>query len=223
MERNFDLQLKELKQKISSLFEIASRAVLLSGELITGQDLSLGQEIINLEKESDRLETELQKTASTLMALYQPVARDLRLLISSMNIAHELERIADQCLNIWQRMEESRPFIPFPVPPEIHRMIELVKQMLARAAESYLKEDLELAKAAIRDDIFIDDLKVLVTGRYLELIGKKETNPSLGVIFILLSRHLEKMGDLAKNIAEEAYYLIRGEFIKHLRNINGPN
>lgn len=223
MERNFDLQLRELKKKISELFEVTRRAVLLSGELITGQDLSLGREIISLEEESDRLETELQKTASTLMALHQPVARDLRLLISSMNIAHELERIADQCLNIWQRMEESQPFIPFQVPSEIYRMVELVKQMLSRAVESYLKEDLEAAKAAIRDDIFIDDLKVLVTGRYLEQIKKKEINPSLGVIFILLSRHLEKMGDLSKNIAEEAYYLIRGEFIKHLRNLNGPN
>ena len=220
MERNFDLQLKELKENISRLYDITNRILLLSEELITGQNLFLGQEIIYLEKESDQLETELQKKASTLMALHQPVARDLRLLLSSMNIAHELERIADQGLNIWQRMEESQSFIPFKVPPEIYRMIELVKQMLTRAVEAYRTEDLELAKSAIRDDHFLDDLKLLVTNKYLEQIKKKEINPALGVTFILLSRHLEKMGDLAKNVAEEAYYLIKGEFIKHLHPVN---
>jgi|YelNatPaOPRAMG01_1025707.scaffolds.fasta_scaffold08715_8 phosphate transport system protein len=220
MERNFDLQLKELKENISRLYDITNRILLLSEELITGQNLFLGQEIIYLEKESDQLETELQKKASTLMALHQPVARDLRLLLSSMNIAHELERIADQGLNIWQRMEESQSFIPFKVPPEIYRMIELVKQMLTRAVEAYRTEDLELAKSAIRDDHFLDDLKLLVTNKYLEQIKKKEINPVLGVTFILLSRHLEKMGDLAKNVAEEAYYLIKGEFIKHLHPVN---
>jgi phosphate transport system protein len=220
MERNFDLQLKELKENISRLYDITNRILLLSEELITGQNLFLGQEIIYLEKESDQLETELQKKASTLMALHQPVARDLRLLLSSMNIAHELERIADQGLNIWQRMEESQSFIPFKVPPEIYRMIELVKQMLTRAIEAYRTEDLELAKSAIRDDHFLDDLKLLVTNKYLEQIKKKEINPVLGVTFILLSRHLEKMGDLAKNVAEEAYYLIKGEFIKHLHPVN---
>jgi len=220
MERNFDLQLKELKENISRLYDITNRILLLSEELITGQNLFLGQEIIYLEKEADQLETELQKKASTLMALHQPVARDLRLLLSSMNIAHELERIADQGLNIWQRMEESQSFIPFKVPPEIYRMIELVKQMLTRAVEAYRTEDLELAKSAIRDDHFLDDLKLLVTNKYLEQIKKKEINPVLGVTFILLSRHLEKMGDLAKNVAEEAYYLIKGEFIKHLHPVN---
>jgi PhoU domain. len=81
MERNFDLQLKELKENISRLYDITNRILLLSEELITGQNLFLGQEIIYLEKESDQLETELQKKASTLMALHQPVARDLRLLL----------------------------------------------------------------------------------------------------------------------------------------------
>lgn len=217
MERNFDLQLKELKENIFRLYDITNRVLLLSEELITGQNLLLGQEIIFLERKSDQLETELQKKATTLLALHQPVARDLRLLLSSMNIAHELERIADQCLNIWQRMEESQSFIPFKVPSEIYRMIELVKQMLAQSMESFQTEDLEPAKSSIRQDHFLDDLKLLVTNRYLEQIKKKEITPALGVTFILLSRHLEKMGDLAKNIAEEAYYLIKGEFIKHLQ------
>ncbi|MCI4445051.1 MAG: phosphate uptake regulator PhoU [Candidatus Aminicenantes bacterium] len=99
-------------------------------------------------------------------------------------------------------------------------MIKLVKQMLTRAVEAYRTKDLELAKSPIREDHFLDDLKLLVTNKYLEQIKKKEINPALGVTFILLSRYLKKMDDLAKNMAEVAYYLIKGEYIKHLQSIN---
>jgi phosphate transport system protein len=115
-ERTFDRELKELKEKVSYLAEITRQAVDTSGQLLTEQDVSLTAEIVRLEKESDLLETELQKRASTLMALHQPVAGDLRFLLASMNIAHELERIADQCLNLIQRLEEARAFLPVKLP-----------------------------------------------------------------------------------------------------------
>ncbi|MGB9893079.1 MAG: phosphate signaling complex PhoU family protein, partial [Candidatus Saccharicenans sp.] len=137
-------------------------------------------------------------------------------LLASMNLAHELERIADQCQNISQRLAEARPFLPLQWPPEIEEMVSRVEEMLRLATGAYLRSSEELASRAIGQDIFMDDLKSTITNKYLDLINKKAIEPARAVIYILLSRHLEKIGDLAKNIAEEAYYLIKGEFIKHL-------
>jgi phosphate transport system protein len=217
MERTFDRELKEIKNRLSVLADTTTRALTLAAELVVNSEPQLFEQIEKLEKESDSLETSLQKKAATLLALHQPVASDLRLLLSSMNVAHELERIADQCLNIAQRMEESRNFRPFSPPAEIYEMIERAKEITTLALNSYFQEDAELAREAIRIDIFLDDLKSLITSKYLEKVKKKEINPGLGVVYILLSRHLEKIGDLAKNIAEEAFYLITGEFIRHLQ------
>jgi len=217
MERVFDQELKQLKEKVSGLIDKVSQAVKITSELLRRQDLSLAESIVSLEQESDLMETELQKKASTLMALHQPVARDLRFLLASMNLAHELERIADQCLNISQRLTEVSSFLPLQWPPEIEEMISRVEEMLRLATGAYLQGSEELASQAIGQDIFLDDLKSAVTSQYLDRINQKSIEPARAVFYILLSRHLEKIGDLARNIAEESYYLIKGEFIKHLR------
>ncbi|MGQ9800343.1 MAG: phosphate signaling complex protein PhoU [Candidatus Saccharicenans sp.] len=216
-ERVFDQELKQLKEMVSGLIDKVSQAVKITTDLLHRQDLSLTESIASLEQESDRLETKLQQKASTLMALHQPVARDLRFLLASMNLAHELERIADQCLNISQRLGEAGSFLPIQWPPEIEEMISRVEEMLHLAIEAYLQGNEELASLAIGQDIFLDDLKSAVTSQYLERINQKSIEPARAVVYILLSRHLEKIGDLARNIAEEAYYLIKGEFIKHLK------
>lgn len=216
-ERVFDQELKELKEKVAGLMALVGRAFDLASELLKRQDLSLVAGIVELEQKSDQLETDLQKRAATLMALHQPVARDLRLLLVSMNVAHELERIADQCLNISQRVEESRTSLPVAWLPEIEEMIARTADMLNSASRAYLENNEEMASQTIGQDIFLDDLKFSVTNRCLDSINNKTLDPSRAVLFILVSRHLEKIGDLAKNIAEESYYLIKGQFIKHLR------
>lgn len=215
-ERTFDLELNELREKVAYLAGITSRVLDTSSQLLTEQDLSLRPEIVRLEKESDLLENGIQEKASTLMARYQPVAVDLRFLLVSINIAHELERIPDQCLNLVQRLEEVRAFLPVKLPAELYEMVSRVKEMLTMAVEAYLQREDRLASQTISLDVFVDDLKTLVMNKYLDRVNKKEIDPALAVFFILLSRHLEKIGDLATNIAEEAYYLVRGEFIKHL-------
>ncbi|MCX8159484.1 MAG: phosphate signaling complex protein PhoU [Candidatus Saccharicenans sp.] len=217
MDRVFDQELNELKEKVARLMTLVGQTFNLTAELLKRQDLSLGAAIAELEQKSDELETDLQKRASVLMARHQPVARDLRLLLVSMNVAHELERIADQCLNISQRLEESRAWLPVAWPPEIEEMVSRTGDMLSSANRAYLEHNEELASQTIGQDIFLDDLKSTITNRYFDSINKRATDPARAVLFILVSRHLEKIGDLAKNIAEESYYLIRGEFIKHLR------
>lgn len=216
-ERVFDQELRELKEKNAELMDVIRQAFDLTAELLASQNLSLADRIVELERKSDRLETELQKRASTLIALHQPVARDLRLLLVSMNVGHELERIADQCLNISQRLEETRNSLPVDWPPEIVEMVSRTRDMFNSATGAYLQNDEELARQTIGQDLFLDDLKSAVRQKFLDLINEKAVDPARAVLFILVSRHLEKIGDLAKNIAEESYYLIRGEFIKHLR------
>lgn len=216
-ERVFDQELKQLKEKISALIDKVSQAVKITAELLRRQDLSLAENIVSLEQESDLMETELQQKASTLIALHQPVARDLRFLLVSMNLAHELERIADQCLNISQRLAEACSFLPLHWPAELEEMVSRMEEMFHLATGSYLQGSEELASRAIGQDIFLDDLKSTITSQYLDRINQKSIDPARAVLYILLSRHLEKIGDLARNIAEEAYYLIKGEFIKHLK------
>jgi len=218
MERAFDRELKELRTMVILLGEITTKSVMLSSELMSGKNLTLGEKIVQLEKESDARETELQKRASTLMALHQPVAGDLRLLLTSMNIGHEMERIADQCINIVQRINESSNLLDTSsLPKELIEMATRVKKMVEDALRAYVNENAELAQEVTGQDMFLDDLKTLVTEKYLDLINKRKIEPVLAVAYILLSRHIEKIGDLAKNVAEEVFYLVRGEFIRHLR------
>ena len=216
-ERVFDRELSEVKARVTMLISVIGQAYELTEKLLNTQNLSLVERIIDLEKESDALESELQKKASALIALHQPVARDLRFLLVSMNVGHELERIADQYLNISQRLEETRSSLPVDWPAEIMEMVFRARDMLSSATAAYIQHDDNLARQTIGQDIFLDDLKTSVMHKYLDLINKKAVDPTRAVLFILISRHLEKIGDLARNIAEESYYLIRGEFIKHLR------
>lgn len=204
-ERVFDRELMELKDGTAALISIARQTFDLTERLLTGQDLSLIGSLVELEKKSDHLETELQKRASTLIALHQPVARDLRLLLVSMNVAHELERITDQCLNISQRLEETKKSLPVDWPAEIAEMVLRARDMLNSATEAYLQNDEKLARQTIGQDLFLDELKSAVRRRYLDLINDKAFDPARAVLFILVSRHLEKIGDLASNIAEESY------------------
>jgi len=168
-ERVFDRELIELKDRTAALMAVIRQTFDLTENLLTGQDLSLLPGIIELERKSDELETELQKRASTLIALHQPVARDLRLVLVSMNVAHELERIADQCLNISQRLEETKESLPVGWPAEIVEMVSRTRDMLNSATAAYLQNDEYLASQAIGQDLFLDDLKSAVMHKYLDL------------------------------------------------------
>jgi phosphate transport system protein len=182
--------------------------------LVTG-DAALARSVIERDRVVDELEIQVDEETIHLLATQQPVARDLRLLVSALKINRDLERIGDHAVNIAEaaeRMATKKPFKPW---VDLPHMAEVARGMLRDALDAFVRRDPVLARAVCeRDDVLDDKNKSLIR----ELLTYMAENPALisACIEIMgISKNLERVGDLATNIGEETIYVAEGEQIKH--------
>jgi len=151
----------------------------------------------------------------SLLALQQPMARDLRMLMAAGKIANDLERVGDHAVNIAQcveRLAESRPIAP---EPEIVEMARLAREMLSDALEAFVRGDAASARSVcIRDDK-VDALNRSVFRILLTHMMEDPHSIGAGLELLLVSRNLERVADLATNVGEDVVFLVEGKSIKH--------
>src|SRR5690606_21298039 len=163
----------------------------------------------------DDLETELEEQCIALLALQQPMARDLRMLTSALKIANDLERVGDHAVNIAQsaeRLAEARPIVP---EPEIVEMARLTRRMLSDAIEAFIRGDAAAGREICRRDDKVDALHRSIFRILLTHMMEDPHNIGSGMELFLVSRNLERVADLATNIAEDVVFLVEGKSIKH--------
>ena len=220
--RHFHDQLATLKQRMLDMSAKAEALIDLSVEALTERDVAKAEAVIDGDHEIDSLELEVEQLAISLLALQQPMARDLRFIISAIKISSDLERVGDHAVNIAQSAQRlSAHSGTFELQPQIEDMTRRARQMLGEALDAFVRSDGTLAREVCRSDDQVDALhnsvfRVLLTHM---MADPRTINPSLEVL--LVSRNLERVADLATNIAEDAVFLAEGKTIKHHSEARG--
>ena len=213
--RHFHDELSQLKQRLMSLSTEAEEATGNAVDALLKRDRALAEKVIHGDRTINNLETSIEEQAFQLIALHQPMARDLRLIFSAIKIVHDLERVGDHAVNIAQEAEQLMEY-PHIVPePEIVEMARLSRNMLADSLSAFVRNDATLAREVCRRDDAVDALndsvfRILVT-------HMMEDARSIGACMqlLLVSRNLERIADLATNIAEDVVFVAEGRTIKH--------
>ena len=172
-------------------------------------------EIVRLDYEVDEMEVEIEEECLKVLALHQPVAVDLRFIVAVIKINNELERIGDQAVNIAQRVEviARRPRPPFTFDYAV--MSEKAIRMLKMSLDALVNLDVDLAYKVITMDDEVDQIKKEAYDKIKQAIQDLPERVGYYINLLLISRHLERMGDHSTNIAEEVIYLVEGEIFRH--------
>ncbi|HEY8468059.1 MAG TPA: phosphate signaling complex protein PhoU [Longimicrobiales bacterium] len=213
--RHFQDELDELKSRVVALAGRAEEAVGLAVGALLGRDRSKAEKVIRMDREIDELELEIDDFAIQLLALQQPMARDLRLITTALSITTDLERIGDHAVNIAQAVEYMLGSAPLPPLPEIEEMVRIANRMLGDALDAFVRGDAALARDVLRRDDRVDELHQNVFRILLTHMMEDPRRISTGMDLYIVSGNLERIADLATNIAEEVVFLVEGRTIKH--------
>jgi phosphate transport system protein len=215
MAKHFQRELGKIKKSILSLGAIVEDRVRLAIKSIDGRDAAIAEQIVNMDYEIDEMEVEIEEECLKVLALHQPVAVDLRFLVSVIKINNDLERIADETVNIAYRIKTISKNIECRFIFDYALMAEKASTMLRMSLDAMVRLDTDMAfKVCLLDD----DVDVFVQNAYEQLklsIIQTPENAGTLINMFLISRHIERIADHATNIAEEVIYVTDGEIVRH--------
>ena len=215
MKRQFDKELKSLKEKLLKMASLAEESIAIAVSSLKERKEELAQKVFNGEETINLLDVEIDRLSLRLMALRQPMAVDLRFITSAMRIASELERIGDQSVNIAQRalvllkLPILKPLIDIP------RMAFAAQKMVNDSLSAFVNRDENLARDVCQRDDEVDDLNDQIFRELLTYMMQDPSTISRAVELILVGRHLERIADHATNISEDVIYYVKGKTVKH--------
>jgi len=215
MERHIRKEIENLKRQILSLSSMVENNVEDAVYALIERDADKAGEVMSRDSEVDHKEVEVEEECLKVLALHQPVAIDLRLIVSIMKINDNLERIGDLATNIAERAAFLSTRSECEISMDFARMSGKVKSMLSRALDSLVKEDPKLAWQVCGDDDEVDNMNRNMYMAVQEGISKHPDRMNEIIHMLSVSRHLERIGDLATNIAEDVIYLIEGKIVRH--------
>jgi len=208
-------ELEETKGLVLKMAGLVKEAVDKAIESLNKQDVGLAEEIIKGDDQIDQLEVEIERRCIRMIALYQPEAVDLRLIMGMYKIVSDLERIGDEAENIAERsilLAKEPPLKPY---VNLTLMASNVKSMIEDAVLSFFQRDVELAKKVIERDDMVDELYHQVQRELITYMLEDPRNIKRSIHLSFVARHFERMADHAENIAEMTIYWSEGEVVKH--------
>lgn len=215
MERHFDNELQNLKEKLVEMAEIVEEMIKLAVEGLKERKKGLLQKVFDNEKDVNLRQIENDDLALKLIALHQPAASDLRLLVTAIKISSDLERIADQAVNISERGMDLLDEPPLKPLIDIPRMAEIAQAMVKDAIDAFVNGNSDLAHEVCKRDDMVDDLNDQIFRELLTYMMQDTKNVPRALKLLLVARHLERIADHATNIGEEVYYIVKGKDIRH--------
>jgi len=216
MERHFDEELKDLNQDILKMGILAQEAIYKSIESLKNRNQELAKSVIENDSKIDSLELVIDEKCVDLIALHQPLAKDLRFITVGMKLNSELERIADIAVDISQRVLDlvGKPLLKPLV--DIPKLTLVAQNMVKMAVDSFVNGDVELARKAILTDGQADELRNEIAKELIEdYMAKDASTAPRAVQLLLIARFLERICDHATNIAEDVIYMVQAEVVKH--------
>ena len=216
MERYFDEELRKFNQAIVAMAGMAEEAIQNSVEALKTRNADMAKQVIESDKNIDETELLIEEMAIDMLALRQPMAKDLRVITTGMKINAELERIADLAVNISDRVVElaDKPLLKPLI--DIPKLTAIARRMVRQAIESFVSEDENIAREVILSDARADELRNLIQQELIDDFLLKDLSAApRAVALILIARHLERICDHATNIAEDVIYMIKAKVVKH--------
>ncbi len=211
----FDEALGTLRNNVLMMASLTERSLENALRGLLERDDDLCATAIADDEEIDQLEKQIDKDGIELLLRFQPVASDLRRVVSAMKLCSNLERMADQAVNTARK---ARKLNRHPVLPEIELIVPMrdhAMQMFKDSVDAYMREDVELARGLKARDKALDELNAVASRRLIERMAQdpEQLRGYLNLMFV--ARHLERVGDHATNIAEDAVYAAAAEDIRH--------
>ena len=215
METHFHQELNHLKEELLKMAGLAEQAIANAIDALVKRETALAEKTIREDEAINEMELEIDELSLKLLALYQPLAADLRFITSAMRINIELERIGDLAVNIAERVlslnqePQLKPYIDIP------RMAEITKNMVKEVLDAFVSGNADLARAVCERDDQVDNLNDQVFRELLSYMLADPKTITRAVHLIIVSKHLERIADHATNIAEGVIFMVRAQVIKH--------
>src|SRR5712672_4308691 len=215
MERHFEKDLNELKERLLWMGSLAERAVHQSVHAVLESDEQLAKRVLEEEPAINELQMEIDDRVVQLLALHQLMAADLRFVLAISRINNDLERIGDQAVNIAQssqrilRHPRVKPYVDLP------RMGELAEKMMRDILDSLVRRDVELARSVLSRDDQVDQLRDQIFRELLSYMMGDSSVVFPAFELILVAKNLERIADHATNIAEDVIYMVAGSDVRH--------
>ena len=210
-------ELEKLKKKSLGLCAKVEENVQLAVKAFIEKDVKLAQEVIDTDLEIDQMEIDVEEECLKILALHQPVAIDLRFIISTLKLTNDLERIGDLAVNIAQQVAcivadvNKQVIMPF----DYKKMAMIVKDMLKDSIDSLIQFDMEKARKVCCADDEVDNMHAQMYGLLEDAIKRHPQSVDYIIRFLSVSRSLERIADHATNIAEDVIYMIKGNIVRH--------
>ncbi len=221
MRVKFHQSLDDLKERLLVMAGMAEQAIQRSIEAYRTRDLSICELVFRSEPAINRLEREIDQMALDLLAMEQPMAIDLRFILSVIRINADLERVGDQAVNIAVRVREMGAFANIDLPVDIPKLASLSSAMVRKALQAFIEADAELANAVLLLDDQVDEMNDAAFYSLSTLIKEKPELTPQSLNALIIARNLERVGDHATNIAEDVIFWVRGADVRH--NNPSPN
>src|SRR5262245_38542203 len=212
---HFQEELEQLKTRLLEMGGLAEDRVRSAVEGLVERDASLIDRVIAGDSPINNLHIEIDGRCFRLLALHQPMAVDLRAIVSAVKINTDLERVGDLAINI---AEAGRRYMRHPPVKElidIPRMADIAQEMLRDALDAYVRRDIDLAHRVLNEDDTLDSLKTQVFRELLTYMLQDTTKIEPSLDLILISRHLERIGDHATNVAEDVIFMVSAKDVRH--------
>ena len=213
--RRFEEELEELKDKLLEMSGLVESAVYRSVLVLTEGDSEQAQQVLKNERRINQMEIEIDDAATSLLALQQPMAIDLRFLTAAIKINNDLERMGDLAVNIVERaltlMQQPtvKPLIDIP------HMGKLVESMVRKSLDAFVRKDPELARNVLASDDAVDDLRDTIYQELIRTMQDEPNNTPQCVNLMFVARNLERIADHATNVAEDVLFLVQGVDVRH--------
>jgi phosphate transport system protein len=212
---HFQEQLEVLKERLLVMGGLAEERVRAVVEALVDRDVDMVDQVQMGDEPINKLHIEIDNRCFKLLALHQPMAADLRAIVAGVKINTDLERVGDLAVNIAEAVRRYLLHPPVKQLIDIPRMAEIAQRMLRDALDSFVRRDVALAEAVLNEDDKLDALKTQVFRELLTYMLQDPGTIEPGLDLILISRHLERIGDHATNIAEDVIFMVSARDVRH--------
>jgi len=219
---HFEEELEHLKARILAMGGLAEERVQAAVNALVSREPGLLDVVLQGDEPVNQLHVEIDGLAFRLLALHQPMASDLRVIIAALKINADLERVGDLAVNIAEAAHRYLALPPVKPLLDLPRMAEIAQAMLQDALDAFVKRDTALAESVLTRDDLLDDLKSQVFRELLTYMLQDPSKIAAALELILVSRHLERIGDHATNIAEDIIFVVSAKDVRHAHASETP-
>ena len=213
--RHFQEELQQLKTRLLEMGGLAEEQVRRAIKALVERDRDLIDRVLIGDEPVNALHIEIDSRCFTLLALYQPMAVDLRSIVAAVKINTDLERVGDLAINIAEASRQYLDHVPVKKLIDIPRMATIAQSMLRDALDAFVRRDTELAQRVLNEDDALDALKTQIFRELLTFMLQDPSTIEPALDLTLISRHLERIGDHATNVAEDVIFMVSAKDVRH--------